>query len=418
MVMTAMEPMRLAAEEWQVDEQFEPLTNEKVIGVNNLLNIAWLARGLALAAPVARVVAPEGAGTGFLIGSDLLLTNNHVLPVDSVADQSTVEFNYQLNWAGQLEPVKRCTLDSSHFRTSQELDYTIVRVRESPGDLYGYVDLLDHGSAAVNDFVTIIQHPMGGPKQICLTDNKVAALFGNVVQYSTDTEPGSSGSPVFSQAWQIVGLHHAGGELAGPDGSKYFTNEAIVIALVLRDAAAFLGLPDPIYNLAFNELRATLAKLIDQADPPPDPSAAALDLLRTQPRVAAALDQWAELNGTPDQSVVEAVAGAGVAVGAALRQWARSSGHESITAASPSTPPPTADLIRLIARFNGSNDAPSDVYAAVLAGVNADATLVAGVVSQVARDSAVIAPAHAFLVGVTVGGKAYDGPSGGSPGQT
>jgi hypothetical protein len=33
---------RLTAEEWQVDEAFEPLTYEKVVGLNNLLRIACL----------------------------------------------------------------------------------------------------------------------------------------------------------------------------------------------------------------------------------------------------------------------------------------------------------------------------------------------------------------------------------------
>jgi hypothetical protein len=115
--------------------------------------------------------------------------------------------------------------------------------------------------------VSIIQHPMGGLKQVCLTDNKVAAVFGNLVQYSTDTEPGSSGSPVFDQNWQIVALHHRGGNLEGPDGTKYFSNEGISIAAVYRDAAAFLGVPDSLYNLAFGDLRAVLVNLIDLADP-------------------------------------------------------------------------------------------------------------------------------------------------------
>lgn len=402
----------LAPTEWSVDESFEPLTNEKVIGLNNLLNIAWLNRGLQLAAPVARVVTPDGPGTGYLIGTDLLITNHHVLPNEGITAGSSAEFNYQVNWEGRLEPVRRFTFDTSRFRTSVELDYTIVQVRDAPGNLFGYVDLDDRADVAVNDFVNIIQHPLGGPKQISFTDNKVAAVFGHLFQYSTDTEPGSSGSPVFNQSWQIVGLHHKGGGLAGPDGQKHFTNEGILIGALLRDAAQFLGLTDALYDLAFGELRAGLVALVDTTEPPSDPNAVATDLLRTHPRFSFALDEWAKVNARPEDSPTAALAGAGIAVGAALAQWSRSSGHESIAAVAPSTPAPADALVALVGRFKGSNTVPSDVYATVLAGVQADATLVAPAVERVGTEVGPLAAAHAFLIGVTMGGAAYDrGPA-------
>ena len=98
-------------------------------------------------------------------------------------------------------------------------------------------------------------------------------MFGDLVQYSTDTEPGSSGSPVFNQDWEIVGLHHRGGGLAGPDGKKYFTNEGILIGSVVRDAAGFLGLSDELYDLAFGDLRGALTGFVNITEPPSDPDA-------------------------------------------------------------------------------------------------------------------------------------------------
>jgi len=293
---------RLASEEWRADDAFEPLTFEKVVGLNNLLRIAWLSRGLELAAPVCRVVTPAGPGSGFLIANDLLLTNHHVLPDAQVVDASRAEFNYQVNWAGEPEPVRRYMLDASYVRTSQELDYSIVRVKESPGDLFGFVNLNKRAEPSTNDFVSIIQHPGGGMRQICFTDNKVSAVFGNLLQYATDTEPGSSGSPVFDQQWQIVGLHHRGGGLAGPDGKKYFTNEAILISAVLRDAATFLGVPDTLYDFAFSDLRSQLVNLINETQPPTDVDALTSELLRRLPRFSTVLDDWSKLNGKPGAS--------------------------------------------------------------------------------------------------------------------
>lgn len=408
-------PSKLSAGDWNAAKEFEPITYEKVIGLNNLLSIAWLGQGLKLAAPVARIVLGEDSGTGFLIAPDLLLTNNHVLPSPEVAAQCVAEFNYQVNWAGVMEPVRRYVFDPTHFKTSTELDYTIVRVKEGPGELYGYIDLGSRADVAVNDFVSIIQHPMGGPKQVCLTDNKVAAVFGDLVQYSTDTEPGSSGSPVFNQSWQIVALHHRGGNLAGPDGVKYFSNEGIAISAVFRDAASFLGVPDSLYNLAFSELRATLINLVDATDPPTDPHAVATNLLRTQPRFSAALDDWSTLHARGPEDRGGALAAAGIAMGVALRQWARTSGHESIKAAATPQPAPSAELVRLLADFKGSGDLPSVVYGAALTAVRAQPDVVTPVVAAAPGGSPTVIGAHAFVLGTMVGAKAYDGwatPSG------
>jgi V8-like Glu-specific endopeptidase len=50
------------------------------------------------------------------------------------------------------------------------------------------------------------------------------------VQYTTDTLPGSSGSPVFNDNWEVVALHHAGGPLKTNDKVDIrFINEAIAI---------------------------------------------------------------------------------------------------------------------------------------------------------------------------------------------
>jgi V8-like Glu-specific endopeptidase len=401
---------RLAADEWVTDDAFVPLTYEKVVGLNNLLSIGWVSRALELAACVCRVNTPAGPGSGFLIAADLLLTNHHVLPTAETAAGTVAEFNYQAAWGGELEPVRRFTCDPTFFHNDKALDYAIVRVNGAPGELYGFVNLAQHADATVNDFVSIIQHPQGGPKKIAFTDNKVSAVFENLVQYSTDTEPGSSGSPVFNQDWQIVGLHHRGGGLAGPDGKKYFTNEAIQIGAVVRDAARFLGLSDELYDLAFGDLRAALAGLVNVTDPPTDPDAVARDLLLKRPRFSYALEQWAKLNGAAGIRLPAMTAIAGVAVGGALRQWARTDGHESIQAPAPAQPEPGPEIVTLVGAFSGTDVLPRDVYDSVLTGLRSEPGLVNAIVAQVAGDDdGIAAAARTFIRGVTVGAKAYDG---------
>jgi V8-like Glu-specific endopeptidase len=57
-----------------------------------------------------------------------------------------------------------------------------------------------------------------------------------VVQYLTDTMPGSSGSPVFNDKWELIVLHHSGGWLPEPSTkSTHFRNEGIRVSAIAAD---------------------------------------------------------------------------------------------------------------------------------------------------------------------------------------
>ncbi len=88
----------------------------------------------------------------------------------------------------------------------------------------------------VKEPVNIIQHPAGRAKEISLQNNFVEYIDGNVVQYVTSTFNGSSGSPVFNDEWEVVALHHAGGDISEPTTQRrYFRNEGITIGKILAD---------------------------------------------------------------------------------------------------------------------------------------------------------------------------------------
>src|SRR5205823_431544 len=89
------------------------------------------------------------------------------------------------------------------------------------------------------DHINIIQHPEGRPKQISIQNNLVEYVGGDVLQYVTSTSPGSSGSPVFNDGWQVVGLHHAGGYITEPTTGKHYNrNEGKLIQNILADMPA------------------------------------------------------------------------------------------------------------------------------------------------------------------------------------
>ena len=80
-------------------------------------------------------------------------------------------------------------------------DIAVIQL-DNPPD-FGYLSL---GTVPVrrDDRVTIIQHPGGHLKQISMQNNFVEYADDFVVQYTTSTEPGSSGSPVLNDDLEVV----------------------------------------------------------------------------------------------------------------------------------------------------------------------------------------------------------------------
>jgi V8-like Glu-specific endopeptidase len=213
-------------------------TQEKLIGENNLRPVAFLETGVQRSRAVARLTLPgRGVATGFMIGPDRLLTNNHVFGNAQEAEGATVQFNFQTDLAGQPLDTDDYTADpDTFFHTNEDLDYAVVQVKGSPGDKWGFINLRDDLTVKAKQDVAIIQHPGGQPKQIAIVDNEIEYVDDSVAQYLTDTLPGSSGSPVFDNDWECVALHHSGGWLPQPsDQSTHFRNEGILISAILAD---------------------------------------------------------------------------------------------------------------------------------------------------------------------------------------
>lgn len=213
---------------------------EKIIGENTLRPISFLQQGLQVARSVTHigVKTSQGrwSGTGFLVTQDLLLTNNHVLPSSDLLPDTIFRFNYEENFQGEAQATDEYRAKpNGFFHTNQALDYTLVQLEGKPGQRWGWLPLLPKGINSGNR-VNIIQHPLGQPKQISLQNNFVQYVGGNVVQYITSTLQGSSGSPVFNDAWDVIALHHAGGNISEPTTQRrYFRNEGILVGSILAD---------------------------------------------------------------------------------------------------------------------------------------------------------------------------------------
>ncbi|MEH7419152.1 DNA/RNA non-specific endonuclease [Neobacillus drentensis] len=224
------------------------LAFERIFGENDLFPISYFEAGLKAAKPVCRIEVRDrigrilGHGTGFLVSSNLLLTNNHVLENEDSALFSVAQFNYEMDLDQKERPIKSFRFKPNIlFITDQKLDFTLVAIEEISADGskssdFGFLPLFPQkGKVLLGEYVSIIQHPSGAPKAVALRENKITDIFDDYIHYSTDTQPGSSGSPVFNDQWIVVGLHHAG--VPDPnDNTNFITNEGIRISSILKFA--------------------------------------------------------------------------------------------------------------------------------------------------------------------------------------
>ena len=88
--------------------------------------------------------------------------------------------------------------------------------------------------------VNIVEHPNGWIKKLVVRENRLVARLDQVLHYEADTEPGSSGSPVFNDGWEVIALHHWGEphlETRPVDGvdSPVSVNEEVRISVILQN---------------------------------------------------------------------------------------------------------------------------------------------------------------------------------------
>jgi len=204
------------------------------------LDAVFLESGAQVARAVCRVESADSSplGTGFLIGPDLLLTNHHVVPTDDEAEATQVRFGYRVDPSGKL--MKGETFQVKHaLRRSpvEELDYVVLQLEDSPGANPEIGYLKPVGRKLKKDGpLYIIQHPLGEPQKLVLQDNWITYVASDHsrVQYLTNTQCGSSGSPACNERWEVVALHHSGGPIPASPKIKHLRgNEGVPMEAIL-----------------------------------------------------------------------------------------------------------------------------------------------------------------------------------------
>lgn len=230
----------------KIIDPHDGLAIERIIGQDDLFPISYLEAGLQAASPVCRIEIRDrigrvlGHATGFLVSPSLLLTNNHVLDNYETAQFSRAQFNYEVDLDLKERPMKTFRLTPERlFITDQKLDFTLVAIEDRSDDGakvsdFGFLPLIPQtGKGLVGEYVSIIQHPSGAPKAVAIRENQIMDVFDHYVHYSTDTMPGSSGSPVYNDEWIVICLHHSG--VPDPkNGAEFIANEGIRISSIIQ----------------------------------------------------------------------------------------------------------------------------------------------------------------------------------------
>jgi V8-like Glu-specific endopeptidase len=232
------------------DEELEIL--EKLVRRNPSIfsdPAAWRQAMVRAESVVCRIESPEGVpvATGFLVGPDLVLTNQHVrekADFDKRPADARFRFGYRVREDRTTDGGTLHELAKNwyvHHSGVDKLDYALVRLAEKAGDepigSYENAPARAWLSAGANQplpdqSVYVIQHPKGDTLKVAEGTLRVNDGW---MDYDVNTEPGSSGSPVLDNRWELIGLHSREG--AGE------VNRGVSMMAIHKD------LPDSVRNL-------------------------------------------------------------------------------------------------------------------------------------------------------------------------
>ena len=245
----------------KVDPLRIPEINEKIIHKDDTVTYQFMRAGLQTAASVMKLKVPSFEqqrervqangtpiiflGTGWLIAETLIITNHHVINARMDNERNAVVEDLKLQAKGTVaifdfdaEGMEGIVLQAIELVAwNEDLDYAILRI---PPTNRGAISCVKERLEMFNDTiaVNIIQHPEGRSKRYGIRNNLVSASTEIDLRYFTDTESGSSGSPVLNDKWQVVALHRAaifvsGTQFQGKDTA--YVNIGTHISLILQD---------------------------------------------------------------------------------------------------------------------------------------------------------------------------------------
>jgi len=196
---------------------------EKMLGKTGYQSYRWLLLAMQNARCVGRVwQGGQGIGTGFLLNGDalsskwsgkqLFVTNNHVISkpkghaIAILPEQARITFD-----ALHGTDAKRYKVEKLLWQSPvSECDTTVLLLDAKVEGVDEFTLASSMPAKKKKDRIYVIGHPKGGELSFSFQDNTLIDLDSRRLHYRSPTEPGSSGSPIFNEQWELIGLHHAG----------------------------------------------------------------------------------------------------------------------------------------------------------------------------------------------------------------
>lgn len=178
----------------------------------------------------------RAVGTAFRVGREHLLTNWHVLHSESGtrALQCSAEFLYEDTEDGTLVAPIALACDVTSVQGDRADDWALIKC-VGMRDEWPIIAIEGARGPEVGEMAFVIQHPLGERKRVGFVRNTIVNFDARTVHYLTDTQAGSSGSPVFDQRGQLIAIHHAGGQPQDIAGRQPLQpNEGMRVKLVLE----------------------------------------------------------------------------------------------------------------------------------------------------------------------------------------
>lgn len=208
---------------------------------------------------------PPGAGTGFLVGPNRVLTNHHVArrAIDSPNAIAQLRLRFDLRDAASAadgsgrecrarnegavlrsSPPGGVEVSGAGEPSAAELDYALIELAEAPaddavagGERRGHMTITpDMAAPRAAGSIIAIQHPMRGELQFAIGVIDGPNESGSRIRHNAATLEGSSGSPILDVALSPALLHN--GTRPGSAAEREPYNTGVPMKLIAADLAA------------------------------------------------------------------------------------------------------------------------------------------------------------------------------------
>ena len=271
---TVMAPLqRKLAEIDPVPRRISAAGMEKIWGDDNYLDLSVLDQIAERASGIARVERPRvgepiAIGTAFLVAPKYMLTCHHVVEREQQGELQ-VHFSTHNDGKGRtVRVVKFWEFDRYDRNNQRYLDVALLELEEAIEDDAAILTIDDRHAPTEDKLgrAYIIGHPQGmNTTQVSLHGSKLLTFNELVLQYHTPSSPGSSGSPVFDEHWNVVGVHTRGHDTLthAKTGEEFACNQAVRIHRVIDKVQARTTIRRP--RLRLDALSSDESEITEQA---------------------------------------------------------------------------------------------------------------------------------------------------------